>query len=484
MALAGVRVTKNFTKSYDAAIAPLQGCIEGAVHDFVRSFRANPTRCLQSYDRVSGRKDGFLEIDVAGGPRLIAALREDVLYLLDTGDHEITKRWAGRRMPKLSDAEPAPSQFLPESPTGFFSRVPNKGRSHFANEFDPEWLYFLDAQQADVLHTILDRVQDGLLGRGVGVFWIVGGPGTGKTCLLLNLLKWAIDAKLKVSIRLSQPVADYIQRSLGQPLGDVVEVTELADLDTSGDRDHLDLLLVDDPSTLRAMRMGMDRVADRTARFVVVGFDPLQMRESLTDDEFTELSREYDVSVLRLHTCYRQKEHVGRASAKVADAIAASTPFLAHDKIERYRNDREDLTSLANQLRFPNPKGYVDVHLGATEEHVAAEVRRILGGDPLWRHWPPLLVVFDEGLSLPGGWKREWSHVRCVEAGLNSLERLKGIECQHCFMIIGRELYEAVERGFKGSGQSVYNERRLLRIPFSRAKDSIVTFVVDGAAGG
>jgi hypothetical protein len=35
-----------------------------------------------------------------------------------------------------------------------------------------------------------------------------------------------------------------------------------------------------------------------------------------------------------------------------------------------------------------------------------------------------------------------------------------------------------VEGGFKGSGQSVYNERRLLRIPFSRAKDSIVTFVV------
>ena len=475
MALAGVRVTKNFMKSFDAAIAPLQGCIEGAVHDFVRSFRSNSTRCLQSYDRISGGKDDFLEIDVAGGPRLIAALREDVLYLLDTGNHEITGRWAGRRMPKLSDAQPAPPQFLPESPAGFFSRVPNKGRSHFANEFDPEWLYFLDAQQAEVLHTILDRVQDGLLSRGSGVFWIVGGPGTGKTCLLLNLLKWAVDAKLKVSIRLSQPVADYIQRSVGKTLGKVVDVTEG---DNTGGGDKLDLLLVDDPSTLRAVRSSMNRVVDRTVRFVVVGFDPLQMRDSLTDDEFSQLSREYDVSVLRLQACYRQKENVGRASAKVADAIAASTPFLAQDKIQRYRNDREKLTSLANKLRFPNPKGYVDVHLGATEDHVATEVRRILGGDPLWRHWPPLLVVVDEGLSLPGVWKRAWSKVRCVEAGLNSLEDLKGIECQHCFMVIGRDLYEAVERGFKGSGQSVYNERRLLRIPFSRAKDSIVTFVV------
>jgi len=478
MALAGVRVTKNFMKSFEAAIAPLQGCIEGAVHDFVRSFRANPTRCLQSYDRVSGRKDGFLELDVAGGPRLIAALRDDVLYLLDTGSHDITKRWAGRRMPQLSDAQPAPSQFLPESPAGFFSRVPNKGRSHFGNEFDPEWLYFLDGQQADVLHAILDGVQDGVLGNRSGVFWIVGGPGTGKTCLLLNMLKWAVDAKLKVSIRLSPPVADYVQRSLGKDLGDVVDVSPAAP-DISGDGGKLDLLLVDDPSTLRSIRAAMDGVVGRTVRFVVVGFDPLQMGDSLTDDEFAELAREYHVSVMRLQTCYRQKENVGRASAKVADAIAASTPFLAHDKIERYRSDRETLTSLANQLRFPNPKGYVDVHLGATDDDVAAEVRRILGGDPLWRHWPPLLVVFDEGLTLPRTWKREWSKVRCREAGLSSLEHLKGIECQHCFMIIGRDLYEAVEHGFKGSGQSVYNERRLLRIPFSRAKDSIVTFVVE-----
>jgi len=478
MAFAGVRVTKNFMKSYDAAIVPLQGCIEGAVHDFVRSFRSNPTKCLQSYDRVAGRQDGFLEIDVAGGPRLIAALRDDALYLLDTGDHEITKRWAGRRMPKLSDAQPAPSQFLPESPGGFFSRVPNRGRSHFANEFDPEWLYFLDAQQAEVLRAILDGMQDGLLSNRPGIFWIVGGPGTGKTCLLLNLLKWAIEAKLKVSIRLSKPVADYIQRSLGKDLGKIVDTRESEDAGTAGGGKDLDLLLVDDPSTLRGVRSAMDRVAGRTARFVVVGFDPLQMRDSLTDDEFSQVSREYKVSVLRLHTCYRQKEHVGRASAKVADAIAASTPFLAQDKIERYRNDREELTTLANQVRFPNPQGYVDVHLGATDQHVASEVRRILGGDPLWRHWPPLLVVCDESLSLPAGWKRAWSQVRCVEADLDSLERLKGIECQHCFMIIGRELYEAVERGFKGSGQSVYNERRLLRIPFSRAKDSIVTFVV------
>jgi hypothetical protein len=232
------------------------------VHDFVRSFRSNPTKCLQSYDRVSGRKDGFLEIDVAGGPRLIAALRDDVLYLLDTGDHEITKRWAGRRMPKLSDAQPAPPQFLPESPAGFFSRVPNKGRSHFANEFDPEWLYFLDAQQAEVLNTILNGVQDGLLSRGSGVFWIVGGPGTGKTCLLLNLLKWAVDAKLKVSLRLSAPVADYIQRSLGNDLGKVVDVTEFGDSDNPGGGADLDLLLVDDPGTLRAVRSAMGRVVD------------------------------------------------------------------------------------------------------------------------------------------------------------------------------------------------------------------------------
>ncbi len=467
VALRGVRATKGFLRAYGAAIAPLQGCIEGAVHDFIRSFRANPTRCLQSYDRVTAGRDDLLEIDVAGGPRLIALLRDSALYLLDVGDHEITKRWSAvRRVPALGDADAAPPQFLPESNQGFFTVRPDKSRSRFANEFDPEWLYFLDGQQTEVVGAIIDRLQHGVLTGGSGVSWIVAGPGTGKTSVLLNLLKWAVDAKLKVALQLSTTVREYIESCLGGKLPGAADSTDL------------DLLLVDDPATLDVVREVMDRVGKGRPRFAVIGFDPLQLTDSVTDQEFNELAQAYGVAEHHLQVCYRQKANVGQAASKVAGAIAASTPFLAQGKIKEYRAARRKLTSAANRVRFPNPKGYVNLHLDATPKDVVAEVRRVRTGNPLWKHWPPLLVVCEDQLALPDAWKAAWSELECVETTLDALADVKGIECQHCFIVIGRKLYEAIEQGFKGSGQSVYNERRLLRIPFSRAKDSLVTFVV------
>lgn len=44
-------------------------------------------------------------------------------------------------------------------------------------------------------------------------------------------------------------------------------------------------------------------------------------------------------------------------------------------------------------------------------------------------------------------------------------------------MLLGRDLYDRTNAGFEGSGQAEYNRYRLFRIPFSRAKDSLATFV-------
>jgi hypothetical protein len=56
---------------------------------------------------------------------------------------------------------------------------------------------------------------------------------------------------------------------------------------------------------------------------------------------------------------------------------------------------------------------------------------------------------------------------------------MKGLEYQHVLLVINRSLFEELESGFEGSGRTIYHARRMLRIPFSRAKDSLVTFVVE-----
>ena len=61
--------------------------------------------------------------------------------------------------------------------------------------------------------------------------------------------------------------------------------------------------------------------------------------------------------------------------------------------------------------------------------------------------------------------------------GNGELSLIKGLEFQHVFLILDRATHDTLESGFEGSGVRVYDSRRLLRIPFSRAKDSLVTFV-------
>ncbi len=55
---------------------------------------------------------------------------------------------------------------------------------------------------------------------------------------------------------------------------------------------------------------------------------------------------------------------------------------------------------------------------------------------------------------------------------------MKGVEFQHAFIVMGKQLYDQVNLGFEGSGKNVYAALRLLRIPYSRAKDRLVAFVL------
>ena len=54
---------------------------------------------------------------------------------------------------------------------------------------------------------------------------------------------------------------------------------------------------------------------------------------------------------------------------------------------------------------------------------------------------------------------------------------IKGLEFQHVVLLLSPSRYHAAESGFTGSGLRLYDEYRLLRIPFSRAKDSLAVFV-------
>ena len=119
----------------------------------------------------------------------------------------------------------------------------------------------------------------------------------------------------------------------------------------------------------------------------------------------------------------------------------------------------------------------------ATLEDFREELERVKGHQAgQWGYWPPLLVaVIDDGMDqLPPEWSRylRSSGVHHHVLGPGELAKAKGVEYQHVFLIMGNELFKHLDAGFEGSGRNLYEHRRLLRIPYSRAKDSLALFAL------
>jgi hypothetical protein len=192
---------------------------------------------------------------------------------------------------------------------------------------------------------------------------------------------------------------------------------------------------------------------------------------------------ELDIETHILSGCYRQRENVGKATKQVIDAIADSTPFLRKDKIDDFRKRRGKLTEISNELEFRNPHGYSKYYEDATVGNLKTEVNRILELEYLWwTHCPGLLILLhdcqlsDEALAeLNYLMKRDY----VILLPFENVDEIKGLEFQHVFIFINKLLFHEIHNGFKGTGQTIYHQRRLMRIPFSRAKDSLVTFALE-----
>jgi len=134
-------------------------------------------------------------------------------------------------------------------------------------------------------------------------------------------------------------------------------------------------------------------------------------------------------------------------------------------------------------MSYPNRYGHEETYTDATVNNFRKEIRRIKRR-PLWQHSAPMLLVVEKGLASDSwSWAEELKDIPFVQLEIHSggygmLQEVKGIEFQHSFFVISSKLFKELNVGFRGSGQKLFHQRRLLRIPFSRAKDSIVTFVL------
>jgi len=461
-----VMVSRRFVKTYRHASALLQGLIEHEVHDIVRLIRARPQTWLREFDRLAQLPEVF-EGDVSSGHRVLATWDDGALLLLAVGGHEVVADYTDAKlfMDRLTVVE-APPRFWPGSvqAESFFLSTPSESFSVFGRELERDWLYQLSDQQSDLAAEVYVESRGALSEGSSCNFLVLGGPGTGKTSVLLNLLKSLAEDGYDVRVELSKRMLDYVDACLPE-----VQIKRFV----LAPGQTCDALLIDDPLSLNWVE---SRIAEPAAPVVIAACDPFQLPSLISDSQIEEYRMHNDASVLPLDECYRQKEAVGRQTKLLIDKIAQSSPFLADYKVAAHHLEHRGLTYLANNLRFPNPGGHVEIHEDARIEDLRKELKRIRS-KPLWRHWPPLLVVVDPNLKLPKDAEAALEAVPHENVVLGTGDSIRGLEYQHVFLFVKPDLFRELLNGFDGSGQAEYQRRRLMRIPFSRAKDSLVTFV-------
>ncbi len=406
---------------------------------------------------------------------MFAHWRDNTLFLLALGRHEATKHYqqTGRVEAEIQRCEPVPESLSRIGGAPFFTFNLEEEWRDFGDEADPSWLSYLDAPQATAVSRIIERAQ--VLGAKEWYFALVaGGPGTGKTSVLLALFERAWECDLVPQIIVEDQVAEYVRAAVGIDLHPYRVTAETARMASHGG-----ILLVDDPRSLSEIKRVRSLSLQRAFKAVVVAVDPLQLVGDAEDTSLLQLAAGKGGDFIWLTSCYRQKSAIGRATKRALDAIAASSPYLADEKKASFAQARQVVTALANKLTFPNHGGRFKVLSAPSSSQVRAEVDRLLRARRLWRHWAPyLLAVDDEIQQIPTAWQRELERLpRQMRIPLSQSLSVKGLEFQHSVIVMSESLFLQLENGFEGATRRGYEARQLLRIPMSRAKDSVTVMV-------
>jgi GTPase SAR1 family protein len=464
-----IKSTAGFERDCARLSAGLEQLAQSEVRQLIARINADPKTWRHGYDRVEDVQRYVIELELGSGCRLLADVsRRSEVTLLAVGRHEIVKRLRDKnieaRLAKRRDLSPA---FLPNGGRALFPDDEGDELAVYGNEASPEWIYFLDDEQERICGAIEEAIFDAAASSRSSRHIVLGGPGTGKTSIIVKLLKEFVDMEAPVELACTTPVARYLEKCLQWQLEPY----------RTADRDAVLIRLVDDPVSMDAIRNHFEDSASLAG--IVIAFDPLQLSQSVTDDEYQSILREQDVTEYRLGTCYRQKEKVGRAAMRFADAIANSSPFLAAEKKATFRRQHRDLTTVANGVTFVNPTGVVKTIESADFGQWDRHLKWIARQHGLWQHYPSVLLVQDDDIEVPSQFRPMLKKLRITNVRMSRLEKIKGLEFQHAIILIGRRRYELLCNGFEGSGKKEYREYRLLRIPFTRAKDSFATFVLD-----
>ena len=446
------------------------------------------------YELEKMKDDSFGEHHVfkmalTAGDRLIFIAQNNKIILCDLGKHEVMQEYAGLsksiRDSDINKALNPPEWFerylsakmgqdtkvverSPDLfPKGLLESIEGEERWFFEEELSGAWLTYLDDEQAlisdHLLNVTLSPSED------LQVFFILGGPGTGKTIILLNLAINLTNRGRSVTFELSPQVLKYLKSGSqivpGANFGIGPGIT----------------LLIDDPGGPEELAMKIRHARTAKCSFVVVALDPLQWHKSQAAYKFEQIYSEYNAKVFTLWNCYRQSRNVGiRALGIIKELFSIKEDVGIGIKKTQAIEDARKYLELSLGMEFKDDMGrFIVYYENDILDSIASECERFQNRYEKWKHFHPLCIVYHEDTpsELRNLIQTSTTNTNRKDIAFKNYQDIRGVEFQELFLVMPRKFWDQLDGALNNTNLNSIEAYSSLHTILSRPKDSLVIFL-------
>lgn len=468
--------TSRFARSYERYNGE-RARIRQKIVDLYSKYNSEPSSWLRNIERLRDEQLEIYRIKITEGDRLIFCVKSNCVIFLDVGPHEIMEDFlslnGSAKQKIIANLEKLPSWFMQKKTSQLSSPknldLENIGgedmRWHYEDELNESWLQYLDDEQFRLRSSILERI------KIPGVFefhLILGGAGTGKTVVLLNLALSLNELGRNVVTRFSDQVLKYLNSGNQRVPGSNLDFQPGA------------VVLLDDPNEFSDLRRVIQDCKRVGVRALVVALDPFQWVERRVFEKFYELIDTFEPELHELSLCYRQSANVGSRALLFTEQILDKTsPFILDSKIEEHRKTLNPLKEICiDNVKFVDNGGRFRVFENDLETNFALEMNRIRGRIDLWKHWHPLLLVDDpEGFQLPKEWRDAMKGLNSITKPINASQQIRGCEYQEVILLLSSRTWHLITNGILGATSSDWQKAISFHTLMTRPKDSLSIFI-------
>ena len=454
--------------------------IRARVNELRRKMQDEPTTWLRNMEKLQDPVAAIYRDKVSEGDRLIFS-PTDGLLLVDVGPHEVMEEFQGLgnkiRREILADKSIVPEWFLKVfSNQAEISNPLGSGKSGagfdnsemrwlYEEELNEAWLQFLDTQQAQLKDEIFERLK---VSGDFEFHLILGGAGTGKTVVLLNLALSLRSAGRNVVCQFNEQVIKYLNSGKQRLPGAGLAMQQGA------------VVLLDDPMSFSVLRQKLAEARKSEVRALVVALDPFQWVERRVYEKFDELIEISQSIQHNLDVCYRQSNAVGKLAIDYTKSILDKTsPFIIDSKIADHKKQLDPLKRICvDSVTFVDNGGRYKLYESELTKNFDKEFDRFLTRDDKWTHWHPMLIIFDpSGTSMPQAWIDKIKGNNVLYKSLNQVDKIRGSEFQEIFVLLGEKTWKKLQEGVPGAGAVDWERLLSLHTVLTRSKDTTVIFV-------